>query len=273
MILALALAAVAPAAAHLDFVNGRLFLPVEVNGTRLPALLDSAAEMTTLDDDAAAALGLALTGGEEAKGTGGTAKVRFAKGVTVSAAGVTLRDATVGVLELDEVAARLIKHPTKALVGREFFDSGRIRVDIARREVAAVSRAGTPKGRRYPLVTEKGVETFPVSVEGHPAVRADFDLGNGSEVLIGKAYAERIGLTAPGRIVGKRSGGGIGGAVQRDLVVLKALTVGGRTFRNVEAAIDPLANAADLNIGTSILKEFVITTDFPQHALWLEPRR
>ena len=33
------------------------------------------------------------------------------------------------------------------------------------------------------------------------------------------------------------------------------------------------ANAADLNVGTAILKHFLITTDFPNHALWLEARR
>jgi hypothetical protein len=43
--------------------------------------------------------------------------------------------------------------------------------------------------------------------------------------------------------------------------------------RDVPAAIDPTSNAADLNVGTAILKHFVITTDFPRHALWLEARR
>ena len=267
-----AFAAPAPAT-PLEFANGRLFMPVEVNGTRAIGLLDSAAEMTSLDDDLAARLNLPLTGGDEARGTGGTARVHFAKGLTLSAGALTLHDVTAAVLDLDEVASRLIKHPTQLLVGREYFDSGRIRVDIGGRDVSAVPRAAAPEGRRYPLVTRKGVEAFSVSVEGKPAAWADFDLGNGSEILVGKAYAERIGLTAPGRVTGRRSGGGIGGAVERDIVRLRSLRVGGRVYRNVEAAIDPLPNAADLNIGTSILKDFVITTDFPQHALWLEPRR
>jgi hypothetical protein len=103
-------------------------------------------------------------------------------------------------------------------------------------------------------------------------VPAEFDLGNGSEVLVGKAYAERIGLLAPGRIVGRGEGGGIGGKRNRDIVVLKTLEVGGRTFENVRAAIDDTATAADVNIGTSILRRFLITTDYPQHALWLAPR-
>ena len=37
-------------------------------------------------------------------------------------------------------------------------------------------------------------------------------------------------------------------------------------------AIDPGETASDLNIGTSILRHFVFTTDFPGQAVWLEPR-
>ena len=41
-----------------------------------------------------------------------------------------------------------------------------------------------------------------------------------------------------------------------------ALAIAGQTFRNVPAAIDDQPNAGDLNIGTSILRHFVITADF-----------
>jgi hypothetical protein len=40
----------------------------------------------------------------------------------------------------------------------------------------------------------------------------------------------------------------------------------------VPAAIDDQPNANDLNIGTSILKDFDIVTDFKQRAVWLAPR-
>ena len=39
------------------------------------------------------------------------------------------------------------------------------------------------------------------------------------------------------------------------------------------AAIDPGETASDLNIGTSILRHFIITTDFPNRTVWLEPRQ
>ena len=55
-------------------------------------------------------------------------------------------------------------------------------------------------------------------------------------------------------------------------VILRNLRVGGREFTDVPAAIDPGETASDLNIGTSILRDFVITTDFAAGAIWLEPR-
>jgi hypothetical protein len=258
---------------RIEVTHDRLFLPVEVNGATVTGLLDSAAEMSVLDDGLARRLDLRLEGGENAKGTGGTAPVRFAGQVKIAAAGVRIDGATVAVLDLEDVVTRLVRRRADILLGREFFDSGRIRIDIARGEIAAVSRAARPRGARFALATAKGVETFPVSVEGRPPVRADFDLGNGSEVLVGIAYAKRIGLLDKGRVTGRGSGGGIGGALERDLVTLKTLRIGTRVFRQVPAAIDPTAGAADLNVGTAILKHFLITTDFPKHMLWLEARR
>jgi hypothetical protein len=86
--------------------------------------------------------------------------------------------------------------------------------------------------------------------------------------MISRPLAKKLKLA----VVGKKSGGGIGGAVTRDVVVLKDLRVAGRRFRNVEASVDDLPNANDLNIGTSILSKFLITTDFSARAVWLAPR-
>ncbi|HEY0314432.1 MAG TPA: retropepsin-like aspartic protease [Allosphingosinicella sp.] len=257
---------------RIELFRNRLFIPVSVNGTRVTALLDSAAEMSVIDDTLARRLRLRLGSDQAVNGSGGAEKGRFAHGVSLSAAGLRLPHMTAVVLDLRDLSQRLVGRPVTLILGREIFDSARLRIDLARGTIAAVPRTVQPGGERYTLVTAHGVENFPVSVEGGPPVRAEFDLGNGSEVLVGKAYAEQTGLLAPKRIVGRSDGGGIGGKVSRDIVVLKSLTVGGRTFENVRAAIDATGTAGDVNVGTSILRHFVITTDFPQRTLWLEPR-
>jgi aspartyl protease len=270
-LLAALLLPAAAAAEPLEMFNNRLFVPIVVNGHPTTALLDSAAEMTILDDGFATRLALVQTGGATAHGSGaGTMQARFADHVLIRSSGVSI-DVRVGILDLGDVSQRILGRNVDMLLGRDLFDRARFRIDPRAGTIEVFS--GRPGGVRLPLGEHRGIPTIPAAVEGHPPVDTVFDTGNGSDVLIGRAYAERIGLTAPGRIVERRSGGGLGGAQQRDIVLLRTLTLAGRTFRDVRAAIDPGETASDLNVGMSILRHFLIVTDFPGRAIWLEPRQ
>ncbi len=261
----------AAAAAPLETFNNRLFVPVLVNGHRATALLDSAAEMTIFDDDFAARLGLLQAGSATAHGSGAdTMQARFAEHVLIHSSGVSM-EARVGILDLGDVSRRILGRDVDMLLGRDLFDRARLRIDPAAGTIEV--DAARPRGVRLPLGEHRGIPTVPASVEGHPPVATVFDTGNGSDVLIGRAYAQRIGLAAPERIVERRSGGGLGGAQGFDIVVLRTLTIAGRSFRGVRAAIDPGETASDLNIGMSILRHFRITADFPRRAIWLESRQ
>lgn len=271
-LLLLASSAAGAAETRIELFHNRLFIPATVNGSRVMALLDSAAEMSVVDDDLARRLRLRLGSDQAVNGSGGADKGRFAHGLRLTAAGIRVTGTTAVVLDLQDLSQRLVGRPVEFILGRDIFDAARLQIDIEGGRLAAVPRSRAPNGERLDLVTERGVETFPVSVEGGAPVRAEFDLGNGSEVLVGRAYAERIGLLTGGRIVGRSDGGGIGGRVSRDIVVLKSLNIGSRRFDNVRAAIDSTGHAGDVNVGTSILRRFLITADFTQHALWLEPR-
>jgi predicted aspartyl protease len=253
-----------------EMVNNRPFIAATVNGHRVTALLDSAAEMTLVDDDAAARLGLTPAGAATAHGSGAAAmEARFADHVAVEAVGVGL-ELRAGILDLGEVSGRLLGRSVDMLLGRDLFDNARLRLDLEGGTISVVE--DEPRGVRLPLGEHRGIPTVPAAVEGHEPVQTVLDTGNGSEVLIGRAYAARIGLTAPGRIVARSDGGGLGGARTRDIVILRTLIIAGRTFTNVRAAIDPGATASDLNIGTSILRHFIVTTDFAGRQVWLEPR-
>jgi predicted aspartyl protease len=158
------------------------------------------------------------------------------------------------------------------ILGRELFDAARLRIDIERRELAVMDEKAEPRGVRFELETVNGIEVFPIRVEGEP-VRAAFDLGNGSNVLVGGPDAQRRGFLTDGRAVTKEAGGGLGGETQRSVFTLRTLEIAGVTLRDMAAALDAGDSATDLNVGISVLRHFVITTDFRAHALWLEPRR
>jgi len=170
------------------------------------------------------------------------------------------------VLDMTDLSNRLIKRPTHAIVGRELFDAVRLEIDIARGEIAVVDKAVLPRGKKLALTEHAGIESIAVRANG-VAAQAEVDLGNGSEVTISRALARKLKL----KTIGTKKGGGIGGEISRDLVRLNSLEVAGARFRNLTAAIDDQDSANDLNIGTAILKHFLITSDFTDRAVWLEP--
>jgi hypothetical protein len=253
--------------------GSRLMIDAKVNGRPVRALLDSAAEATLVDRGFAQAL--KLHGGTTVSGQGsGQASfdADLINGVTLEALGLSLPDQTVAVTDLKDVGRRLLGRQIDVILGREIFDAARLDIDIEGHRIAVVPRETVPRGERLELITEHGVETVPVSVESGAPVRATFDLGNGSQVLIGSAFAGRAGLLTDGRRLATRRGGGLGGEAIRKLIVLRSLEIAGRRFADVSAAIDPQSSASDVNIGVAILRHFWITTDFANHAVWLAPR-
>ena len=264
--IALMATAAAAQAEPLKFFNGRLFIPATVNRVSTEALLDSGAEATVVDPVLAAKANLPKGKAQVIKGSGGAAPAHIVEGVTVGALGIELHPDAVVVLDLTDLSKRLIKRPTHAIVGRELFDTARLAINISGGEISTVSRDVEPRGEKLPLTGHAGIEGIPVKANGALA-QAEFDLGNGSNVLISREMVKKLGL----KIIGKKSGGGIGGALNRDVVRLNSLDVAGKTFHNITAAIDDQPSHNDLNVGTEILKNFAITTDFKDRAVWLQP--
>ncbi|QIK95625.1 hypothetical protein G7076_03260 [Sphingomonas sp. HDW15A] len=247
--------------------HGRLFVPMTVNGQQTEALLDSGAEMTVIDPVLARRAGILAGAQVEMKGTGATsAKANFAHDVRIAAIGVDLGPKDVVVLDLSEVASRLIKRPTIAILGRDIFDSARLRIDLQQKDVRTLGKYEVPKGIALPLTGHKGIESIPVTVEG-TAVAAELDFGNGSLPIVSRGIVNKLGL----KVTGKNSAGGIGGAVDRETVVLPTLIVAGATFRDVTATVDEKDEGLMMNIGTTILRHFVVTTDFTGRAAYFEP--
>lgn len=262
-------AGAAPAAAEpLIYDNGRIFVRAKLAGVATEALLDSGAEASLIDPDLARRAGLPPGAEIEIKGSGGKEKARFVYGPHIVAGGIDLGEQELVILDLGDLSKRLIKRPTSMILGRQLFDAARLRIDILGRTWDVLKPEDKVSGTALKLEKHAGIEAVPVTVNGVPAL-ADLDLGNGSKVMISKAMADKLGLKPHG----KETGGGIGGQLVRDLVLIDRLDVAGQTFRNVEAGIDALENAGDLNIGTSILQDFIITTDFPGRTVYLEPRK
>jgi hypothetical protein len=258
----------------LTLVHGsRLTIAARINGQPVTALLDSAAETTIIDGEWARRLNLKSGQGVSGQGSGNASfDANLVNGVTLEAVGLRLQNQTVAVTDLSDVGRRLLQRRIVAILGREIFDAARLSIDIEGGRISVVGRDREPRGTRLDLVTEHGLETIPVRVESSDPVRATFDLGNGAHVLISSALAERMRFLSDGRTVGAELGGGLGGEIKRQVFQLRTLEIAGSQFTNVEAAVDPKPSASDVNIGVSVLRHFRITTDFANHAVWLDPR-
>lgn len=267
ILIALAALVSSPLAAEELTVRGdRLFVPVEVQGERAEALLDSGAELTLLDRRFADRFGVQEGKKVEARGTGaGTTSAELVENIGISALGRNLTLPVVAVIDLSDVGARLIGQPLPIVLGREIFDAGKLAIDIDAGTIAFVAEQELPQGVRLPLMAAHGIETVPV-LFGDMEVSADFDLGNGSGLLLSPELARQLELEP----VGIEPAGGIGGAAARPVVYVQELTVAGRPFRNIRAhVVENLQVPA--NIGVGILRRFRILTDFPNREIFLDP--
>lgn len=257
----------------LTIEKNRVYVKVVIDGVKTPALLDSGAEMTVLDKVFAQELGL-LTAekGAIAKGTGkDEVKVQFAQNINIDVAGISLTDQTVAIIDLTDVSKRLIGRRLNMILGRNIFDASPVHLDFEKQKITPYKEVTEPSGMKFSLKDNHGIKQFQVSIEGQPPVYADFDLGNGSNVLLGSHYAASINLNTAERIIGKNTGGGLGGEVIRDQVIIRTLSLGEYSVCQVTADIDATEDPSPANIGFSVLRHFNMTVDFTNNLLWLSP--
>ncbi|MGD9799258.1 MAG: alkaline phosphatase, partial [Parvularculaceae bacterium] len=193
IVFSLALSACASASAppekNLMVYGDRLFVDAAVEGVPVEALLDSGAEISLADKAWAEETGLETAGSDTAKGTGGSAEVTFAENISVAALGVRLEGLTIAVLDLSDISNRLVGRPVHFIMGRELFDRERLTIDIEEGRIEVISREPTPAGVELKVTNLQGLATVKSRVNGVEA-DADFDLGNGSGVLIGRAFSK-----------------------------------------------------------------------------------
>ncbi|MBC6982311.1 aspartyl protease family protein [Caulobacter sp. 17J80-11] len=263
-----------------DFFNGnRIYIPAAVNGTPVQVLLDSGAEATVLDKRFAEKLGLKTVGELPAEGTGGSSTAALATGVDVVIGDMTLKNLTVAIIDLSEVEKR-IGRPMPVILGKEAFNQLAVDIDFASHRIAFHDPAKLvppPGAVAVPVKEVGGLRAVEVSVEGRPPVLLDFDIGNGSPLLLYSSFWEPQKLM-DGRPASKALAGAIGGAREQGMVTVKSLSFGGVEFRDIPTVLStPGAAAVDSdrtfgNLGLPVISRFRLITDYPKDTLYLVPQ-
>jgi predicted aspartyl protease len=243
------------AAVALDVIGTIILVPVTVNGVPGWFILDTGAQMTTVDPEAIDHFGLALDEwtATTTRGIGGAERRRNAIPRSVELGGVALhrnslaRDATmrVATLKLPQISGRHID----GLLGRDFLSAFDLDLDARHHALTLYDVKGC--SGRFPPWTDAYVAVpvenpaenalvIPVELDGVP-LRAVLDSG-ASDTTVAAPGMARLGLGLD-RLQGDRSrvvGGGGPHTVMMWQHRFNAIRIGGETFAAPTFLVAPI---------------------------------
>lgn len=270
-------------AQHFTVADGRILVPVSINGhAPLPFILDTGA-VDTITPDAARSLGLSGSGQIAAAGVGPATDA--AQGGVVKIAEVRLgpaemRDQTFGVVALPGfLENRGEEPPIAGLLGYELLRRFPVRIDYASRTLTFSQPGATPpphrRERRFPI---RFPDHSPVATLQVQAAPGDFilDTGDsgGATLFPAFTHAHRIPLEQPSQL---RPQGGVGGMNTSLTTRIPSLSLGPWRLRRPVVAMSSATSGifADPflagNLGARFLRRFIVTYDYRNYRISVSP--
>jgi hypothetical protein len=261
-----------------ELFRDKIFIPAQINGHPIKLLLDSGADITVIDSRFAKTMAIKSSGTLPVQGGGGQATLQLASNFKIELGNLKLQRMTAGVIDLAEVATAIGK-PLPLILGKEVINPLVIDIDFQRHRIAFrdPDQFSSPDGAvRVPLGRHGGKRTVAVSVESHPAVPFDFDLGAEEPLQVYSSYRDGEHLLG-GRPESLTLSGGVGGIIKVKVATLKSIAIAGIPMTAVPSefpdAADNAMNSDQTagNLGLPIFSRFRLITDYPHDALWLIP--
>jgi len=267
-----AIAAGLPADVPFELFHNVILVPVHL-GDRGPylAMIDTGTDPSAIDIALAKELGLRLGRGGEIDG-GGTQTVKAFETRLASVRVGSVTAVNVEVLAGGSIAkiGATLGRPIRLVLGKSFLNGRVVQFDFPRKMMRFLARspdAVAAPGRRaiLPSRYEDDVELDGVRVDGKP-VRAILDTGSNGSLKITPEAVHALGLGAAASGGKKARGTGYRGTYSSREGHVESLDLGGIRVADPEA-IFWLPNTGhdgkpwDVNVGNSILKDFVVTLD------------
>jgi hypothetical protein len=259
-------------------VNNHIFVEARVNGQGPYAFMVDTGGHTILTPSTVAALGLRAEGASTSAGAGEKTTVNgFVKVREIALGGMRMRDQTA--FTLDFANKRTEGVDIDGMVGFEVFRRFVVRIDYGALTMTLIDPArfdprdaGTPMALRFYDHLPQVRGTF----DGRPGW-FDIDTGSRSEIDLTSPFVERARLRdAYPRGFVAVTGWGVGGPVKSYVVRARKVTLGDV---EIEAPVSSLSNMRagsfsdpnyEANIGSGLLKRFVVTFDYAHQRMYLK---
>ncbi len=254
--------------------NSHYACRVAIGGKPYEFLLDTGAQSVLLDSSVAKEAGLAELGALEVRGASRSGGLHV----------LSLPRLDIGVAHLDDLVATSIDlrgslggvSRLEGILGFPFFASSLVELDFAHRTMRfGVPGSFAPRGRRVALDVDRGLVEAMLRVDGQVDAPFIVDTGNSGELLLYRPFV----MAHPGIVPFSRatvSNYGIGGSAPTYRSTLDELQLGDISLYHqvadvVMAEKGAFADRIDAgNVGLGILKNFVVTFDLTNGALYLE---
>jgi hypothetical protein len=269
------------ASATLPFrlLNDHIYVAAFVDGKGPYTFIVDTGGHLALSPRLAGELGAAAQGKAPASGAGEKiASTAFAPVDRITLGPVSLSHQTAFVTDVYDTAVEGI--PVDGMLGFEFFRRFVVRIDYGRRTLTVFDPARfspADAGDPTPFVFDDHLPDVAGTIDGVPA-RFDIDTGSRAELDVTSPFVRRNDLHAkyPGAIEAV-TGWGVGGPVTSTNVRLPSLTLGAVRIDGPVAELSDAEHGSfsdanyDGNIGSALLKRFVVTFDYAHQRLYLRP--
>ena len=260
-------------------LNNHIYGYAKVNGKGPYLLIFDTGGANLVTPSTAKALGLTVEGKAPGGGAGeGTVDVGFAKVGSVQVGRATIKNQVFPVL--DFIAPGVEGVDETGMIGFETFRRFVTRIDYAGGKLTLMKpEAFNPKsaGTPVPFVFNGSIPEVQGSFEGLPA-KYDIDTGSRAELTLTKPFAEKNDLrTKHPRGVDAVEGWGVGGPSRAYVTRGASMTLGILKIDNIVTSLATQTKGAfaggeyDGNVGSGILKRFIVTFDYDHQIMYLKP--
>lgn len=260
-------------------LNNHIYIEGRVNGKGPFTFIVDTGGHNLLSPTLAKAAGVTVSGSSVGSGAGEkTVTSGFAPVKEIAFGPLRMTDQTAIIQSVYEPEIEGI--PVDGMVGFELFRRFAVRIDYGARTITFTDPKRFEPGDAGVAMHFRFYDHLPQiegDVDGLPAV-FDIDTGSRSQIDVTTPFAARNGLYAryPKQALAT-TGWGVGGPTQDYMVRLPSLSLGGVRVGDVPSGLSDSkrGSISDANfggnVGSGLLRRFVVTFDYAHQTMWLKP--